>query len=220
METRKNFRERTKGMTTKEKAAYVLTYYWYYILLVAAAIALPVFFVCHFFAAKEERPQFLCALVNQELEEDAREQIVAEFAACAELEQEKVVLDASYQIAYEDMEAQGLDLSNYQKFFFQWENGELDAVILPEHFLNYCVEAGGGFLPLSQFGETDIDAYEVDGVPCAVYVKDTLLGTYLTDASGDALLLAFPDTGKHTQNSQKFIRFVLKNQDEMEGEEG
>lgn len=140
----KEIREKTSGMGRKEACSYIFTYYWYHMLGIAAAAALILLFAVHY-GFGNKKPVFTCVIVNQvtDGEEDLR--LRDDFAGWAGLQKERIVIDSSYLFSYGDLRMEGANESSYEKFFFQWRNRELDAVIVPESFYRHCKGMGGSF---------------------------------------------------------------------------
>lgn len=223
-------RENTEGMSGKEKMSYILTYYWYHLLGIAAVLGLIVFLVVHF-AFPEEKPLFTCALVNQRIDSTRDQKLAENFAEYAGLSQKQVVFDSDYIISYnetEEKESNDFNDSNtsndsnnsnnsntsnesgFDKFFFKWSGGELDAVVMTEDFMSYCIEVGGEFYPADEFDVTGLDVCEVQGVS-VIKVSGTKMESELDGTEKDNLVLVFPDTGKQKENCQKFIDYLRNN---------
>ncbi len=207
-------REKTADMNGREKFDYIVTYYWYHILGVLAAVSFLVFLIIHF-GFGNQRPEFTCVLVNQNIDYARDERIRDAFAKEAEREPERIVIDSDYQISYAGAQLAGINESSYEKFFFQWENGEIDAVIVPESFYHYCKELGGTFRDVEELGAAGLPLYKEDGVCRAVLIGQTALAPELDGAAGasdsdaeDALLLAFPVSGAHADVCAEFIGYI------------
>ena len=122
--------------------------------------------------------------------------------------------------SYEDVQLPEANESSYEKFFFNWSSGAIDAIILPESFYEYCLSLGGEFLDLGEMdsGEIQIPAElaypgaEEDGL--AVRVKGTVLEKWLQMDESDPLLLVFPVEGKHREQSRQFLEYVLERRSE------
>lgn len=199
----RKIRETTKEMTRKEKLEYIFTYYWYHILGILVAVGLVVFGIVHF-AFPEKKPLFTCALVNQKIDSTRDTELAEDFADNSGLEQERVRFDSDYIISYQ---SDNSNESGFDKFFFQWSGGELDAVVMTEDFLSYCIEVGGEFHPADQFNTEGLDLVDVDGVQ-AVKLTGTKLEQSLDGTENQDLVLVFPETGKHTENCQKFLEYI------------
>lgn len=204
-----DFKQKTQKMTQKEKTEYVITYYWYYMLLASAMIFLIVFIPVHFLTLKNSRPEFQIAFVNQNISKEETETLKQSFSQYADLSRGKVVFDASYVFSEDNIETDRFELSNYEKFFFQWDNGELDAVIMPESFLKFCIEAGGEFRDLDEYSIGVNMGYFINDVLCGIYVKDTKMFSGFGE-TGSTAVLVFPCTGKNTENIKKFLTFILE----------
>ena len=199
-------RQNTAGMKRIDKAEYILTYYWYHILGVIVAICMILFLIIHF-GFREDRPLFTCVLVNQEINFDRDWRMEKNFSKASGIDVNRMDINSDYNISYGDMHLEGINESSYEKFFLKWQNGELDAVILPESFYEYCKELGGIFKSLEEWNTEDLMLYEDGG---AVEVKDTRLSDYLKNETGEKLLLAFPDTGQHENECKAFLDFIRR----------
>ena len=136
-------KEKTSGMDKKEKLMYILEYYWYHILGIISTVALVLLFVIHY-AYGNKKPVFTCVLVNQEMGMEEAQKTAKDFAVSSGLPEEQVVISTDYIFSYGDVVLEGVNESSYEKFFFQWKNQEIDAVIIPESFYLYIKEEGGG----------------------------------------------------------------------------
>ncbi|HJB33768.1 MAG TPA: hypothetical protein H9775_04370 [Candidatus Blautia merdipullorum] len=205
----REIREHTAGMDWRERAEYILTYYWYHILGMAAAVCLILFLIIHF-GFREEPPLFTCALVNQEINFTRDEEIEKDFSADSGIDEGRMEINSDFNIAYGNLELEGINESSYEKFFFKWQNGELDAVVLPESFYKYCRDLGGVFRNLKNWNTEGFTLYEEKGAITAVDVENTILSGYLENKTGETLLLAFPDTGQHEEECRAFLDFIRK----------
>ena len=204
-------KENTDGMSGKEKLSYILTYYWYHLLGIVAVLGLIVFLVVHF-AFPEEKPLFTCALVNQRIDSSRDQKLAGDFADYANISRGQVVFDSDYIISYnetEEKESNDANESGYDKFFFKWSGGELDAVVMTEDFMSYCLDIGGTFYSADEFDVTGMDVCKVQDVS-AIKVSGTKLEEDLDGTEKDDLVLVFPDTGKQKENCQKFIDYLRK----------
>lgn len=203
----KDIQEKTSGMTRQEKTAYIWTYYWYHILGVLAMIALIFLFAFHY-GFGNKKPVFTCVLVNQQAEISQTEEIAEEFAKEFDLPSNQVVISPDYTFSYRDIKLEGVNESSYEKFFFQWRNKELDAVILPESFYLYVKEMGGVFRKIS---ETTVDGFTpyIDGDVCTgIVLGNDSFTEKITGKKDEKLLLAFPETGEHTKECEMFLSFL------------
>lgn len=203
----RDIREKTENMSKRETAAYVLTYYWYHILAVCSIIALIVLFITHY-TIGNQKPVFTCVLVNQEMD-SGRDGLVREtFSEYAGLPVRRVVIDSDYNFSYEGMKLSGVNESSYEKFFFQWRNRELDALILSESFYQYCREMGGSFCDLSDMDKGDFEIYKDGDMVGAIILGEDSFAERVTGKKGEKLLLAFPDEGKHEESREMFLKYL------------
>ncbi len=203
----KNIKEQTKNMDAKEKFDYIRTYYWYHILGICAFVFLVIFLIRHF-AFPEEKPLFTCALVNQQIDQDRDESLQNNFAENSGISKKQIVFDSDYVISYDGSKKEGNNESSFDKFFFQWSGGELDAVVMDKDFLEYCIDVGGEFYQTEDFDTGNLTLCQVDGVSVIALggtaFKESLLG--------DDLVVAFPATGKHKEACQKFVDYLKEKQ--------
>lgn len=203
-------RKNTEGMTGAEKAEYVITYYWYHILGICAFFGLIIFLIVHF-AFASPKPEFSCAIVGQRIDYQRDADLEKDFADTEGLSEKLVDFDSDYNFSYtgkeEDKEKEGIGESSFEKFFLKWSNGELDAVVLTEDFLKYCIESDGEFYSEKELNVSGLEVRKIDGVP-AIPVKGTRLDKYLN--SNEELFLVFPKAGKHLDADQKLIDFCSR----------
>lgn len=200
-----DIKEKTADMSNKDKAAYIFTYYWYHMLLSAAFLGLIIFLIVHFVFPDKE-PAFNCAIVNIKMDTDLDESLAASFAASSGLQQDLVCFDSAYIFSYRDVQLESADEGLYEKFFFAWSNGQLDAVIMTKDFFDYCIDMSGGFYDLAELDTGNLSLY-ISGDATAIELSGTEFGSYFPD-NGEGLLLAFPSSGKNYDNIQLFIDYV------------
>ncbi len=197
--------EKTAAMNSKEKLEYIFTYYWYHMLLLTAFLGLIIFLIAHFaFPSKEA--VFNCAIVNQKMDADLDESMEESFAKASGLEKDLVNFDSAYIFSYRDVELESADEGLYEKFFFAWSNGQLDAVVMTKDFFDYCIDMSGSFYDLAEFDTGNLSLFKA-GKAQAIELSDTEFGSYFPD-KGENLLLAFPSTGKNYDNIQLFIDYI------------
>jgi len=201
-----NIREKTSGMNKKEVGAYIAAYYWPHILAAISIIALIFLFGGHYLSGNV-KPSFTCVMVNQRADRERDNRIADTYAKEAGLRREEVVVDSDYNFSYGDVCLEGVNESSYEKFFFQWRNGELDAVIMSESFYEYCKEAGGEFCRIEDAGS--FEAYVDDGICRAVVLGCDSFMEKLTGNENERLLLAFPETGRHKKAADEFLKYLL-----------
>ncbi|MDO4296932.1 MAG: hypothetical protein Q4C59_00465 [Lachnospiraceae bacterium] len=197
----------TSGMSGKDKRNYILTYYWYHILGIAAAVSLILFLPVHVLFGME-KPEFTCVLVNQKIDYGRDREIGQAFADFTGKAPDRIEVDSDYYLSYGSVKLEGINESSYEKFFFRWRNQELDAVIMPESFYEYCKTLGGGYLDLGNFETGDLPLYEDGETFTAVRVEETGMKEYLLNETGERLLLVFPDNGRNQTECQEFLRFM------------
>ena len=203
----REIRVNTADMSARDKAEYILTYYWYHMLGIAAAVSLVLFLIIHF-GFREAPPLFTCAMVNQEINYERDGKLEEEFSEASGIDPERMDINSDFNISYGDTKLEGVNESSYEKFFFKWQNNELDAVVLPESFYEYCRELGGTFRSITDWDTEGMSVYEDDGEITAVDVEDTSLAGYLDNETGERLLLAFPNSGKHEKECREFFDFI------------
>lgn len=200
-------RSRTMYMSVREKVTYILTYYWYHILGLVLLVCTPFFLAAHV-ADAMERTEFTCVLVNQAIDYDRDDVLAAQFAAVLGVKESLIVIDSDYNISYGDVQLEGINESSYEKFFIKWGNKELDAVILPVSFYEYCKEMGGTYRDLGEFETGSLPLYEDEGVATGILIEQTGLQKYITNETGEELLLVFPESGERKGACQSFLEFV------------
>lgn len=213
----KDIKEKTSGMGRKEALAYIFTYYWYHMLAFVSVAALIFLFAAHY-GSGNKKPLFTCVIVNQQTDTGRDLRIRDAFAQEAGIPPERAVIDSGYQFSYGQFQMQGVNESSYEKFFFQWRNHEIDAVILPESFYWHCREMGGDFYVLDGKAAEGMELYMDEGqAKAAVLGEDRFMETAAGEKGGK-LLLAFPVSGERTQMRNSFLKFVSRTwKDHKEG---
>lgn len=203
----KDIREKTSGMSRQEACSYILTYYWYHILIFVSIVALVLLFVIHY-AFGNKRPVFTCIIVNQETDMARDLEMAASFAEEAGLLEDRVVIDSDYNFSYDGFQITGTNESSYEKFFFQWQNQEIDAVIMSESFYRHCKEMRGNFRVLEEQEIEGLTAYMDEGKCTAVILGKDSFMELVTGKDDEKLLLAFPSSGKHEAESKSFLKYM------------
>lgn len=213
----KDIKEKTSGMGRKEALAYIFTYYWYHMLAFVSVAALIFLFAAHY-GSGNKKPLFTCMIVNQQTDAGRDLRIRDAFAQYADILPERVVIDSGCQFSYGQFRIQGVNESSYEKFFFQWGNHEIDAVIMPESFYRHCREMGGDFYVLDGKDVEGMELYMDEGqAKAAVLGEDRFMETAAGEKGGK-LLLAFPVSGERTQMRNSFLKFVSRTwKDHKEG---
>ena len=143
-----DIRKNMKGMSSKEKVSYVITYYWYHILIIVSIIAL-IFFTVRFYVFQNKKPEFTCVIADQTTDEERDKLIMDTFAQKTGLDPEWIVVDSDYLFSYGD-------------------------------FSNTLIEK-------------------------------------ITGKTGEKLLLAFPDNGKHENLCNSFLECIAEIKSEIGG---
>ncbi len=209
----RDIKEKTSGMTRRETCSYIWSYYWYHIMIFISVIALILLFAAHY-GLGNKKPLFTCLIINQEMDGARDLRIRDEFAQRAGLPKERVVIDSDYNFSYGQFRLEGTNESSYEKFFFQWRNQEIDAVILSETFYRHCKEMGGDFRVLanerSEGEGNGLQAYMDEGECRAVVLGTDSYTKKITGKEDEKLLLAFPEYEHNSENSSKESRIFLE----------
>lgn len=202
-----DIKEKTSKMNKKEAGSYIWNYYWYYILGIISIVALILLFGIHYVSGGQ-KPLFTCVMVNQR-QDTARDQKLAEtFSKTADISKKKAVIDSEYNFSYGTVKLEGVNESSNEKFFFQWRNKELDAVILSESFLRYCEDLGGEFQTIERKDMGEFSPYEENGKCIAAVLGYDVLTEKLSGEKNEKLLLAFPKTSSHKKSGRAFLEFI------------
>lgn len=219
-----DIRTKTEHMSREEKTEYILAYYWYHILLSLLALGLCVLLIYHIGWGKREK-DFSLILVNQEVDFARDKMIRDEFSTASGLSQKRVLVDSDYLLSYEGVELEGVNESSYEKFFFNWSAGEVDAMILPESFYHYCKSQDGTFADLSEFlTEEEMKClsgrlFEDEGTYTGLFVSQTKLAGYLAEENEDSVMLVFPKEMTHKMSCQSFLDYVLSEEKTLQAKE-
>lgn len=209
-----DIRQKTEGMDWRQRGEYIGTYYWYHILIGLLLLGLCLLVIYHINWGKQERA-FSLALVNQEIDFDRDRVIQEKFSEFSGISEKEILVNSDYLISYEGMKLKEVNESSYEKFFFNWSAGELDAVIMTESFYEYCKTQGGEFAGLSEFLEEETIRgqeklfYQDKGIATGIYVAQTKLARYLICEGEDDVLLVFPKETRHRAADKKFLEYLL-----------
>lgn len=209
----KEIREQTAYMDKEQKREYIFTYYWYHMLIAAIAAGLLVLFVRHMFFRGPDK-EFICVLINQAVDYDRDKSLAQDFAGASGIDKSLIYFDSDYQFSYEGRKLEGVNESSYEKFFFRWSTGELDAVVMPESFYKHCKKIGNQFAdlrPMTADGQEAFygaKAYTADGRCDALYVKGSRLENYIDDSKDDPMLVVFIEESAHPQADRQFLDFL------------
>lgn len=202
----KDIQEKTSDMNKKEACSYIAAYYWPQIAGCISIIALILLFGGHYLFGNV-KPSFTCVMVNQRADTERDNRIAETYAQETGIKREGVVVDSDYNFSYGELHLEGVNESSYEKFFFQWQNGELDVVIMPESFYEYCKELGGGFRNIEDAGS--FETYMDDGICSAVVLGNDSFMEKVTGDRDERLLLTFPETGNHKKAADEFLEYLL-----------
>ena len=190
-----DIRTATKNMSPEDRMEYIAEYYWYHILLAFLVIGLLMLTVYHITAGRRV-VSFACIIVNEAVDHERDSALAGEFAKALDLDPGRVRVDSDYRISYTGHEQTGNNESDYEKFFFGWSEGELDAVVLPESFLSYCEEVGGELRVVSEDGAVSIP------------LRETKLRDRILDNEEDPMVLVFPIDGLHEEETAAFVEYI------------
>ncbi len=207
METK--LKEVTEKMSGKEKIEYILTYYWYHILGIIALFCLVLFIVVHFVFSQEDIV-FSLAMVNQEIDYERDEEMEQSFAETSGLDQDEIVIDSDYNISYSGHTLTGANESSFDKFFIKWANGEIDAVIATKDFLEYCVSVGAEFYSIDSFEVGELKTYKENGISGIDVTESSISENLHTE---EALYLVFPKEAEHKEQCQKFLTYIIEEEE-------
>lgn len=209
-----DIKEKTAHMDRRQTAEYIAAYYWFHILLTAIALGLLLLLAYHIGWGRR-KPDFTVALVNQQADSEQDQALAQRFSAASGISLKKIFVDSDYLLSYDDVQLKNIKESSYEKFFFNWSAGALDAVVMPESFYRHCREMGGEFTDVRSLphGETLPASPELlfmDAGKCAgIYAEKTALQIRSKTDGDDPLLLVFPASSKRQKAAGKFIQFAL-----------
>ena len=214
-----DIREKTKDMNREQAFEYIRNYYWYHILIAGVLFALLILVIYHI-GWGDRRKDFYCALVNQQIDFDRDRRIAHDFAEKSGIREKSISVNSDYQISYPGKELEDINESSYEKFFFNWAEGDMDAVVMPESFYRYCLEQDGEYADLKSWAEdAGMDAetliedevlYEEQGSFPALYINKTCLSDSVKTGTDDPVLLVVPKDAGYEANGRKFFEYVLK----------
>lgn len=194
-------------MTGKQKIEYLFMYYWHYMLGICMAAVL-IGLLIHHLALNREKPEFTCVMVNQEIDDARDKELRTRFSTLSGVKEKQIVFDSNYVFSYGAVQLEGVNESSFEKFFFQWSMGELDAVVMPESCYDYCREVGGVFISSAELGWEKSECMKDGDTLVGIYASDTILSQYTREDGLDRLVVVFPIEGKHKTMSREFVRFL------------
>lgn len=207
----RKIKENTRNMSLRRGMEYVLHYYWYHILGIMAVLGFFLFLIFHF-AFPDKKPLFYCVFINQKIDVDRDEKVATDFANYSCISESEIILDSNYIISYPGNRLEIANESSIDKLFIKWSNSEIDAIVMTEDFVKYCIDVGGEFYSIDDFNIGNLVIRNVDGVSC-IEIADTYLAQKLEGGESGNLLLLFPKEGIHQEVCQKFIDFIIYNSD-------
>ncbi len=215
-----------QSMTWPEKLDHIWTYYRAWIFSAVFVIAGAVWLVSRYLLDNEECG-FSLGLINGYMEK-------GDVALSAELDEffgfqegeTYAYFDTAYQFSYTGVENSAGDNSFYEKFFLNIRMGELDAVIMPESFFEYCndlepifcdvrsvlsEEQQGAWEDYYVMGQTEDGAAYACGIDISHldYINAEGMG-FVGENNGEAFILAFPVTGEHRALGGALLRYIEK----------
>lgn len=205
----------TKQMDRKQKTEYIFMYYWHHLLFVFLGAGLLILLIRHLFF-REPPKEFVCILVNQMVDYERDEALLQDFAEWSGLVPERILVDSDYVFSYGDVRLEAANESSYEKFFFRWGVGELDAVLMPESFYHYCKEVGYEFADVSLFctkeqkEKHEGDFIKTDDRYEALYAENTRLMPYLRQTEDDRLVLVYLPGSEYGEAALAFLAFALE----------
>lgn len=217
-------KEKTAEMTKEQKINYIIEYYLAFIIGAFVLVIAIVWLVFHFVADDKEEG-FNCALVNCAVEGNSIElsDEMTKFFGYDPKEKE-AYFDIDYQIAYPGVDNEAADNSFYEKFFLNIRMEVLDAVIMPQSFMEYCNTVGHPFYDVYDvLSEEQIKTYEPyflkgkdeegNEYTCGIDISKSEffdeMGIYGVKANEkEPLVLAFAYGGKHLEESREFLNYL------------
>lgn len=154
---------------------------------------------------------YAMAVVNQGsdavLDKDREMQLIGLFGLDAS--REKVSVDSAYRIVWETALDDYREYADYDRFFLNISNSQIDCAVLPEGFLKYCMELDDIVHPITDLiGDAESDRlYYVDGVPYGVYVDGT---EWDNGSVGGRAVACFPVTGNNFDRSVLFAGSITE----------
>lgn len=213
---------KTRNMDRDAKVEYIMNYYWYHILLGVLMMGLLILGIYHVTWGRK-KIDFSMVIVNQEINYARDESIQNAFAEFSGLSPKHVQVDSDYMISYDGVRLEGINESSFEKFFFGWSAGSMDAVVMPESFYRYCKEQNGRFVELEELleaagAEAKADALRKqkkmflreNGSCMGVYVEETGLSEYFIHDEQDPYVLVFPTDLKNKGAAGKFLEYALE----------
>lgn len=208
---------KTKDMDREAAVEYVMNYYWYHILLGVLSAGLLVLGIYHVTWGRK-KVDFSLAVVNQDINYERDERIRDGFSVFSGIPAKNIQADSDFLISYGDVQLEGINESAYDKFFFSWSAGTMDAAVMPESFYHYCKKQRGRFLELTSLqaqerlkelaGNRKNLFFMDNGKYAGVYADQTYLDSEYQRNDADRYVAVFPETGKHKEAAGMFLEYL------------
>lgn len=213
-----DIRIKTRDMDKVQKREYIITYYWYHMLIAFILLFITGLVIYHLLWGSR-KTVFSLAIINQEVNYERDEKILQDFSKAYGIKSKNISVDSNYLLSYGDVTLEGngrLNESLFEKFFFGWNEGAIDAVIMPESFFKYCTSKNGKFTGPSILclgmkpKEMEEYFYKYNGEYMGIYVNKTNIANDFIDNVKDPLILVFLDNSSHITECMEFAEFVVK----------
>lgn len=209
-----DIRTKTKDMGRGQKAEYVLHYYWYHILLSVLSLGILTLGIYHVTWGRKT-VDFSLVFVNQDINYERDSEICKEFAAASGIREKGIQIDSDYLLSYDAVRLDGVNESSYEKFFFNWSYGRIDAMVIPKSFYAYCKRQGGEYTDpidlLPAAAKLPAASLFWDGETCAgIYADGLYIQNKLKQDKRDPYILVFPAQIRHTNSAVKFLEYCLQ----------
>jgi len=191
----RDIREKTADMDRSQAFQYIAGYYWYHLLIGFLLSGIVVLLIYHILWGDRSR-EFTCVIVNQATDYERDRKLAEQFAAYSGMKDEEILIDSDYQISYGDKQLEGIKESSYEKFFFNWQAKEIDAMVMPKSFCEFCREQGGIF--------------QEEKIPARM----TRIGDTMMEEEDDPVYLVFAADTKHKKACGMFREFLCKEVEE------
>lgn len=213
-----DIRIKTRDMDKVQKREYIITYYWYHILIAFILLFITGLVIYHLLWGSR-KIVFSLAIINQEVDYDRDKKIMEDFSKAYGIKSKNISVDSNYLLSYGDItldENSRVNDSLFEKFFFGWNEGAIDAVIMPESFLKYCTSKDGKFIgPVvlctgMKPKEMEEYFYKYNGEYMGIYVNKTNIADNFIDNDKDPLILVFLDNSRHITECMEFAEFIFR----------
>lgn len=214
-----DIREKTEQMDRGQRLEYIVAYYWYHILFVAAGLGFAFLFIRHLFFGEPPK-ELICVMVNQAVDYERDERLGEDFSKISGIESELVSIDSDYVFSYKGKQLEGVNESSYEKFFFRWGNGEVDAAVMPDSFYKFCKGLGYEFVDLKEILEEEATEYERglwtgqilenNGRWEGIYLRGLPLMEYVEEEADDPVVLVFLQSKVRQEAIRDFFLFAVE----------